>query len=74
FAPSLADVKSKKTFILSTLLLSIGLSFVFVNDTVISLGVQLIPAVFTKIQVYKEFAVMNFHVGPSIILAMTLLG
>ncbi|MGZ0648385.1 EpsG family protein [Citrobacter freundii] len=70
----LSDVKSKKTFILSTLLLSIGLSFVFVNDTVISLGVQLIPAVFTKIQVYKEFAVMNFHVGPSIILAMTLLG
>ncbi|QMN71727.1 EpsG family protein [Citrobacter freundii] len=70
----LADVKSKKIFILSTLLLSVGLTFTFVNDSVISLGVQLIPTIFTKIQVYNEFTNVNFYIGPSMLLALTLLG
>lgn len=70
----LAEMKSKRIFIFSTLLLSIMLSFIFVNDTIISLGMQLSPAIFTKIQVYKEFSNVGFYIGPSMILAMILLG
>lgn len=71
---ALADIKSKKIFILSTLILSVGLTFTFVNDTVISLGVQLIPAIFSKIQVYNQFTDVSFYIGPSMLLAITLLG
>ncbi|MEQ0828325.1 MULTISPECIES: EpsG family protein [Enterobacter] len=69
----LASIKNSKIFIFISLSIASFLLLLLTSDSLVNIGVQLLPAIFIKIKVYREITDLSLHVGPSLIFSIVYL-
>lgn len=66
----LASIKSSKLFIIISISMTFFLLLLLTNDSLVNIGVQILPAIFLKIKTYREITDLSFHVGPSLLFSI----
>lgn len=66
----LASIKSSKLFIAVSISIASFLLLLLTNDSLINIGVQILPIIFLKIKTYREITDLSFHIGPSLLFSI----